>query len=279
LIRSINILVPIDFSDCSEKALAFVIQFADKIKANVLVLNVTSIASSRVGNPATALLAVQEQISQAKRRTVESVKKVTESVRSTLDEVPSIEIDVEVGSVESVICDTAAGNEIDYIMMGTQGENSILDKYLGSVASNVLINAPCPVMVIPEKTELPKKIVMGYATDFSDADRVEIRRAVRLFGPFQPEVKCVHFSGEQEFKEDKIIELAQFFAETASELNIEFCSSPVKNVDEFIGEKDINLLVMYKPQRTFFESLFHKSVTQDMAQHTNIPLLVLKETT
>jgi len=283
--RVSKILVPIDFSKCSENALAFAIQLADKIKANIQVLNVSPFDTKNTENPHTGLVLMEEQNSQSRKRLIKSVKKATESVRSSLDESPSIQNNIEMGRTETTICDVAARNQIDYIVMGTQGENSTLDKYLGSVASNILKNAPCPVMVIPEETEFEKKLVIGYATEFLDTDPFEIWKTIKFFKLFQPEIKCVHFNEKQAYKEDKINELELYFAETAPELNVELYNLPVKDkvkdkvkdMNKFIKEHNVNMLVMYKPKRTFFDSIFHKSYTQKMARHTNIPLLVFKE--
>jgi len=276
-----KILVPVDFSACSENALVYAMHLADKIKANLLLLNIPSADSAGLESPVSASLVVDEQIKQSRVRIKTLIQKVTESIRSSLDEVPPIQTNIEAGRVETTICDVAARNQVEYIVMGTQGENSTLDKYLGSVASNVLKDAPCPVIVVPENTEFAKKVVIGYATDFSDADPFEIWKAVKLFKPFQPIIKCVHFNEKQVYTEDKIRELELYFKETSPELNIEFYSLPVedkvKDMNDFVEKYDINILVMYKPKRTFFKSLFHKSYTQKMASHTNVPLLVLKE--
>lgn len=276
-----KILVPIDFSECSENALAFAMQLADKIKANLILLNVLNFDAGSMENFAFVVDEAENQTEQSRIRIHKSIKKVTENIRASLDEAPSIQTNIEIGNVEAKICEVALKNEVDYIVMGTQGENSALDKYLGSVASNVLKNAPCSVMVIPENTELAKKLVLGYATDFSDADPFEIWKAMTLFKPFQPTIKCVHFNEQQVDDEDKIKELERYFSETSPELNVELYSlqveDKVKDMNDFIEEHNINTLVMYQPKRSFFESIFHKSYTQKMAKHSSIPLLVFKE--
>ena len=279
--RIAKILVPVDFSDCSENALVYAMQLAYKIKANILALHVTPPAMSDMGSPGSASVVVKEQISQSRKRLNLFVQKATKSIRLTLDETPSIQTDIEMGRVEATICDEAARSQVDYIVMGTQGENSTLDKYLGSVASNVLKNAPCQVIVIPENTEFEKQLVIGYATDFSDADPFEIWRVMKLFKPFQPKIKCVHFNERQVDNEDKMKELEVYFAETAPEFNVELYSLPVKDkikdMNDFIEEHTINMFVIYRTKRSFFDSIVHKSYTQKMARHTNIPLLVYKE--
>ncbi len=279
--KPINILVPIDFSDCSKNALEFALQLADKIKANLRLVNVLYFDGSDMENTAYALDAIEEQKVKSKNHMIKFMEKVTENVRASLDEIPTTQINIEIGKVVATICDVATRNEVDFIVMGTQGENSTLDKYIGSVTSNVLKKAPCPVIVIPEDAKFEKKMQLGYATDFSEADPFEIWKAVKLFESFQPEVKCVHFNEKQVYNEDKIKELETYFAETAPKLSIEFHSLPVedkvKDMNDFIENENINMLVMYKLKRSFFESIFHKSYTQKMSKHTKIPLMVLKE--
>lgn len=280
--KTIKILVPIDFSDCSENALIYALLLADKIGASILVLNVPRFDTNNMENPVSASVVVVEQMSLARERLNKSVQKATKNVRTSLDRTPSVQINIAMGSVEATIFDEATRNQVNYIVLGTQGENSTLDKYLGSVASNVLKDAPCSVMVIPENAKFEKKVVMGYATDFLDADPFEIWKAMKLFKPFKPKIKCVHLNEKKVSNEDKIKSLESYFSESAPELNVEFYSLPVKDkvkdMNDFIEEQNINMLVMYKPKRTFFESIFHSSYTQKMARHTNIPLLVFKET-
>lgn len=277
-----KILVPIDFSVCSEHALRFSMKLADKFKANLILLNVLSFDSNDMVNPISVSWAVDEQTSQSRRRMETSIQKAIDIVGSSINEAPLIQTNIEIGKAEAVICTYAIKNQVDYIVMGTQGENHTLDKYLGDVSSNVLKNAPCPIILIPEDTEITKKVVIGYATSLSDADPFEIWKAVKLFEPYQhSEIKCIHFHEELDLKENRIKEFETYFAETAPELKITFYSFPikdkVKDMNDFIENENINILVMYKPKRAFFESIFHKSYTKKMARHTNIPLLVLPE--
>lgn len=276
-----KILVPIDFSSCSENALAFAMQLADKINANIQVLNVIGIESEDSENPISLMIDVEEKKNISRQLMKKSIQKVKDRIGASLKEKPTFVTNIELGKVGNNINDAAKRNQIDYIVMGTQGVNSGLDKYLGSVASNVLKNAPCSVFVIPENAKFNSNKVLGYATNFMDADPYEIWKAGKLLKPFNPKIKCVHFNEKQVNSIDKIKEFEKYFAENGLKLDITFFSLPVKDkvkdLNDFIDVHKINMMVMYKPQRTFFDSLFHKSYTQKMAMHIEIPLLVLKE--
>ena len=54
----------------------------------------------------------------------------------------------EIGKTATKIVDYAKANEIDLVVMGTHGRSPVTRGLLGSVAENVVRNAPCPVMTI-----------------------------------------------------------------------------------------------------------------------------------
>lgn len=276
-----KILVPVDFSACSENALIFAIQLAANIKATLQVLHVPLFDSGVGENPVSLSLGIQEQIRESTEQMKNFIKKATENALVNLDQIPAIQTSIELGKVELTILDEAVNNKIDYIIMGTQGERSTIDRYLGTMASSIVKNALCPVLVIPENAKFRKEMELGYATDFSEVPPFEIGKAVKLFKPIQSTLKCVHFNEKQTDVLDKVSAFKSYFAEIAPELNLEFYNLPVSNtvqyMNSFIEDQHIDMLVMYKPKRTFFESIFHKSYTQNMAKHVNIPLLVLKQ--
>jgi nucleotide-binding universal stress UspA family protein len=278
--KTTNILVPIDFSTCSENALAFAVQLADKTNANLQLINVPVFVRSNLETPISASFVIEEKVSQSKNRLLKLIQKVTESVHASLDQAPSIQAHVEMGQVEAAICDLAVRDQVDYIVMGTQGENSTFDKYLGSVASNVLKNAPCPVLIIPENTVFEENLIVGYATDLSGSDTSIIRKVVALFKSFQLEMKCIHFNEKEVDNTSEMEELKSYFSESIPEIKVGFYNLPVqdkvKDMNDFIEKKEINMLVMYKPKRSFFESIFHNSFTRKMSMNTSVPLLVLK---
>ena len=56
---------------------------------------------------------------------------------------------VELGSPEKSIVELAKTEEVDLIIMATQGRGGLSRMFLGSVTEQVIRNAPCPVLAIP----------------------------------------------------------------------------------------------------------------------------------
>ena len=82
------------------------------------------------------------------------------AVQKLVDRVehPSVSVKVEVMSKAppaAVVLETAALIEPDLIVVGTSGHNAWHRMIIGSTASKVLAEAPCPVLVVPHDPNLP----------------------------------------------------------------------------------------------------------------------------
>lgn len=276
-----KILVPLDFSTCSENALVFAIRLADKIDASINILNVPDFDRAPLENSVFIAASAKENLIASRKLMNQSLKKVKEYANDFIDHMPDLETDIEIGVPDVTIVDVAVRNQIDYIVMGTQGQNSIWDRFLGSVASKVINHAPCSVFVIPEKAKFKDEITLGYATNFIGVDAFEIWKTSKLMEPLAASIKCVHLNDKQKNINSKIEELERFFSENTLGIEIAFYSISVKNMvrdlNQFIDDENIDMMVMYKPKRNFFESIFLKSFTKEMSMHVEVPLLVLNE--
>ena len=145
-----RILVPIDFSEHSKKALHYAVAFARTHGAQLVLLHVLELplypVSFGVG-PAT-IPPVSEDLRQAVNRHLETLR---------LDDVPS-----EIGSEALVregrpffeICVCAREVNADLIVIGTHGYSGVKHVLLGSTAEKVVRKAPCPVLTVrPEERE------------------------------------------------------------------------------------------------------------------------------
>lgn len=276
-----KILVPIDFSECSTNALAFAFRLADKINATVEVLHVAAYEVPALDYPSFVAMSVEKKIDEARQSMISLIGKVMKDTNQFLTSIPDIQTDVEIGVIENQIIEVAMRDEVDLIVMGTQGRNSVLGRMLGSTASAVLNQASCPVFVIPENAKFKEEMVVGYATDFLNADPFEIWKVNKLLSPVQKKFVVVHLNDNGERVIDKIEELETFFTENSASLDVSIFSIHAKDMaadlNAFIDSNNVDILSMYKPNRSFFERVFNKSFTKEMALNTQVPLLILNE--
>jgi K+-sensing histidine kinase KdpD len=80
-----------------------------------------------------------------------------------------------------------------------------------------------------------------------------------------------YFNAENNFfKKNK----AQFSYPNMSYIDLEK-GDVVASINQYVADKNVDLLVMAKHNRSFFDRLFHSSLSKKMAIHSHIPLLVL----
>ncbi|MBI3356225.1 MAG: universal stress protein [Nitrospirae bacterium] len=157
-----TILVPVDFSPCSNEAFRVACQVARLCGANMLVLHVIDTSALAAFNRL-GLLAIPSDAAAQRRRLRHharlNVRRLLESeeakdvaiTRMILEGAPFVEI-----------AKTARTGKIDLVVMGSYGGRSgSVDKiFFGSTAEKVVRTAGCPVLTVP----LPASAVQRKST-------------------------------------------------------------------------------------------------------------------
>lgn len=140
-----RILVPVDFSECSRKALRYAIPFAQQFGASLTLLFVTQInyAVGEFGLIDSPLM--EGQVREAAEKAMD--KLLAEEIG---DAVPATK-QTRIGRPASEIAAAAKELEADLIIISTHGHTGLKHVFLGSVTENVARLAPCPVLVVREE--------------------------------------------------------------------------------------------------------------------------------
>lgn len=149
-----TILVPVDFSPCSDEAFRIACRMAELCGAKVLVLHVIDTSALAAFNRL-GLLAVPSDAAPQRRRLRHHARlKVRELLESkAAGDVKMTRLIVE-GAPFVEIAKVARTGDIDLVVMGTYGGRSgSVDKiFFGSTAEKVVRTAGCPVLTVPLAT-------------------------------------------------------------------------------------------------------------------------------
>ncbi len=142
-----KILVPVDFSEHSERALAYALEFAKGVGAEVDVLHVFPVAPlfktdllvipTRGGNALPVRDALRLEAEEDLERFLSNCAKRSVVARRS---------EVIPGTPATSIVKYAAEHQYDLIVMGTRGRTGPSRILLGSVAQRVVEHSPCPVL-------------------------------------------------------------------------------------------------------------------------------------
>ena len=138
-----RILVPTDFSECSDAALRYGVEFARKFGASLYLLHVIPDPATQPwaaeGFAVPLLDAVEQWQKDAQARLEQSIPDA--------DRAKAI-FSCVIASPFPEILRYAAANDIDLIVMGTHGRGGVSHMVLGSIAEKVVRRAPCPVLTV-----------------------------------------------------------------------------------------------------------------------------------
>jgi nucleotide-binding universal stress UspA family protein len=131
-----KILVPIDFSECSKKALQYAIPFAKQFKADLELLHVV------VPYPAVP------QMEPVDVETIQDSLAGLETLRESIGDVVNCSSEVRTGMPHVEIAQEARQKNFDLIILSTHGYKGLSHLFLGSTAEKVVRHAPCPVLTV-----------------------------------------------------------------------------------------------------------------------------------
>lgn len=164
-----NILVPVDFSEFSEKVLKHAIDIANQFKARVYILHVAETKLiqciddyclhqeliKQMAGDKVVQLSADYALSDKMVKGIEDgmIQSATRKVQDMINNIPEskdieIIIDVKSGPPHNEIIREQKERNIDLIIMSSSGKAGLQKYFLGSTAEKVVRAASCSVMVV-----------------------------------------------------------------------------------------------------------------------------------
>lgn len=280
-----KILVPIDFSERSKKALQVADQFAQLFDARITPFY-SHLPISELDEPYALGLSskMYQDFENLEKQLTSRAREVAENYvdKTRLDE-PSVVLG---NAAESII---DASEKYDYIIMSSHGRTGFSRFLLGSVAEKVLRLAHTPVLIVENESEVGKFKKIMVTTDFSDNAAQAYSYAIDIAEKAGANVDLVHVLSFEQFDEDeKDLSLRKIREERLKLLEKEhFGRVPDQVHHELIVSKDsvheaifnhvqnneYNLIVMATVGRTGINYLMMGSTTANVVRHVKTAVL------
>lgn len=286
-----RILVPVDFSDASLRAVKLAISLADELKAEIKLLHVFYNPVLDVAPFDTShtyqinLTRYLHEIEQNARKQLADLvceaKKMAEKAHNKI----KINSSLSNGIADEEILAVSKRNKPGLVIMGSKGMGHQSEGLFGSMAVKVVAKSTVPVIAVPESSKLTavnklKNIL--YATDFDDYDQIALSRLIDMVHPFKPTLHIVHVSiGVKKAWDKPKMDLLKKF------LSSEFTKYPVKykivvsddvinGLECYMRNNDIEVVALTNHTRNAVNRFFSPSVTRMIMQRINRPLFIVK---
>jgi nucleotide-binding universal stress UspA family protein len=275
-----KILVPFDFSSASSWGYYYAYDLAATLGAELLVMHMYLPHSD------TSVFEDFKTFSkeQAVDRKEELLKHLKIATQKPLNkQVPDVPV--------TYLLDYGERNEIahyvklhgaDLVVMGTNG-GTTSNKVFGSNTVTVMENTDCPVLAIPLGAEFKPSMNMAYATDLTEESIDTLVELADLAALIKANLYCVYVNEIKggAYSEAEAPVLLKM-KEHQFNIPVHFTTWSAVTIEDgletFCRVNDIDVLVVMKHKRTTWQKLLgQRSITNNMALRTDIPIFALQE--
>jgi len=268
-------IIPVDFSDVSINAFIYGHRLASVAGAVTKALHVYFPVSREL----TQSTVIDVDFAEVRKGYLdEFVTKLDVDWGSDLLSMGLVDKEFRTGFPGDEILDSVTENDAQLIIMGTTGDSNRIKKWFGSVSTKIMNEAKVPVLLIPEGASYKGVKKVMFAFDDISIDLKVLDDLVAFAGDFEAKIYLVHMQNESNPDPGFYLQeqLRKRYDADKIELVSLHDSDVVLALSDFAKKETIDVIAMATHQRSFFNRVFHDSVTQRMSMHTDVPLLVLK---
>lgn len=274
-----KIIVPIDFSEYSEYALETASILAKKNNAEILVLHMLEMSEAILTRAGTDMqMETMFFLKLAEKKFEEFLKK---------DYLKGLKITpiIKHFKVFSEVNEVAEENGADLIIMGSHGASGLKEFFIGSNTEKVVRHSNIPVMVIKHNPILVDFEHVVFACDFSEDAVKPFINATKFFKKLGSKVHLIYVNlPNEQFRSTAEMEgkVHLFFKKVNGDLSYDHS---VKYFSDYTIEQGVlnyanaigaDLIAVATHGRTGFSHLLEGSITEDIANHSTLPVISFK---
>lgn len=273
-----KILVPTDFSQRAHEALDFALQFSGKVNGHIILMHILDFPASSFNTGGEVESIDPEVIFQA-----EYIKGVHQKLDAIKEQYPeeNIVTKIKYGNPYVSISKEIAEEQVDYIIMGSDGASGLKEVLIGSVAERVIRNADCPIIVIKGPAQLAEMKSFVFASDLSEEQDYIAQKAkdfqelldlnMHVLTVKTPHNMRAEFDTKRKMKE--FAERNYLERYTTNTANADYSDEGIVDFAEGVGA---GMILMGTHGKTGLAHIFGGSRAEDVANESTIPVMTFK---
>ena len=272
-----TILVPTDFSDVAQNAIDYSIEIAKLSKAKLVLFNVFNMPLLTA--PGSTIITSSDM----EKHAMEGLKKIEKAIYHKHGNNLKVECKSSKGFPVDEIKYFTEEHDTDLIVMGMQGTDYLTEKLLGNITTSLINIVKCPVLVIDKKVKFKGIKRIAFASDLKELHNKSIYESVKHFTTmFNAELMVLQVVPNYHTV-PSVTETISSIELDHSLLGVNYTfhhtvnNDVVDGINEFIKEKEIDMLIMIPGIHSAIRRLLMEPETKRMAFHTKVSLLALHE--
>jgi len=273
-----RILVPVDFSKEAEAAARVAANIAKKTNSEIFLVHMLELPVSTIDPAEMNTISSEPQIiyfMKLAHKKFETFKKL-----SFFKGLRVIET-VQFQHAFSGIIDESTKNNIDLIVMGSQGASGLQEMFIGSNTEKVVRKSKVPVLVIKKNVKNFDIKSILFASDFNKESKSTFHRVVDFAKLFDAKINLLYVNTIHNFNTSDNIEkrIAKFMNDFDFDnytTNVYNDISVEKGILSFGRKINADLIALNTHGRSGLSQLFNGSIGQELANHALRPVITFK---
>ncbi len=272
---TLNIMVPVDFTPVSYRAIEFLAFLMDKTPINTHLVHVIEVNSAEWAGSVDASETVNKGELKQKQQLAE--QKFTE-LKQHVDF--SFTSEIVYGGLTTTLANYVNNKNIDLVIMGTDGADGWLEKVSGSEAQHVVRYTNIPVITIHKNAAITPIQNLLWVADFEAEKQPEqsVATIKMLQQLFQAKLHLLQIvDKEDEAKAQQLKGKMQDFAEQLKlqnyELHLHHNYKIPAGVRSFNEVSEMDLVLIGTHGRKGISHLFYGSIAETLVNHCIRPLM------
>lgn len=271
-----KILIPTDFSKHAEYALKVAAQIARKNNGEIILLHMLELPHQ--GSDAVGSGHDIPEIMFFKNAAIARLEDLMDE--PYLEGIKVSEI-VQFELAFEGVLKISKLNDVDLIVMGSHGANGFKEMFIGSNAEKVVRNSEVPVLVIKKENDNFEVNDFVFASDFANEIKKPFTKAVDFAKKFDATLHLVSINTPNNFKSTSTTEklMKNFIANfdvPKYQLHVYNETNVEKGILKFSKSIDADLIGMSTHGRKGLAHFFNGSISEDLVNHANRPVVTFK---
>ena len=275
-----KILIPLDFSVTSDNAFVYALEMAKLLKAELVLLHTFELpvvdSQAMALNYATIYNTIELANFEHFKEKLPQLRSIASERK--LDHIPMNHILMD-GDLLNNIKKVVNEENIDLVIMGTNGAESWFDTLIGTNTGAVITNVKVPVLSVPAEAKYQKIETIAFTTRFRPKDIEALQKVLFYAKKFRAQVKCLYVkTSSSDVTSETINRWKSHFED---EENLQFFIIPdeevQRTIEDFLDNQSADMLAMLTYKRNFFVELFTTTTTQKLSYYLKTPILALHE--
>ncbi|MDA7502325.1 universal stress protein [Chitinophagales bacterium] len=272
--QKLRIVIPTDFSACSEEAIKYALLLAKESPSELFLLHFCAAGC-------TDGIVVDQSNYEVVNPVVKEIQSHFDAIEERFDfeEIPIHRV-IVTGDIQKSIDSTATAKRADLIIMGTHGVSGVKEWAIGSTTQKMIRQTGTPIIAVKECPSTLNLKELVFISDFNLEHKPSFKKFTQFAEQFNSKITLLSIDTPAYFSEVPFITkraMEEFSELYKGETKMEFADGWTVEIglEHYLEDNDVGLACISTHGHKGLRGLFFTSIAEGIVNHMDYPVMVV----